>query len=233
MMGTRVTDMGRSTTAAAAVAFLLLVGSGGNAFAQTVPNRPPGEASGPSVVVRASGDAGVTSFTASRSFDAVLGSSTGAAFGGGAEVILPGNFSIGVRISRVRETGERVFVSTPGLQVFPLGIETEVTILPVETTFSYRLNRSRVVPYVGAGIGWHRYTETSAVADADENVEESFVGYHALGGLEIRLGRWVGLAAEVQWTTVPDALTGGVGTAFCEDDLGGTSGRVKFVIGGQ
>ena len=62
------------------------------------------------------------------------------------------------------------------------------------------------MPYGGGGIGRHRYEETSEFAEASENVEESFTGYHLLGGVEFRATRWIGAAGELQWATVPDAL---------------------------
>jgi opacity protein-like surface antigen len=92
----------------------------------------------------------------------------------------------------------------------------------------------RIVPYGGGGIGWHRYRETSRFAEASENVDERFQGYHLLGGAEFRVARWIGTAFEAEWSTVPDALgtdPNGVSTAFDETDLGGVTFRVKIVVG--
>jgi hypothetical protein len=55
-----------------------------------------------------------------------------------------------------------------------------------------------------------------------------------MGGVEFRIARWIGVAGEAQWATVPDALGGdpnGVSDLFDEDNLGGTTIRVKVVIG--
>lgn len=179
-------------------------------------------------------EVGATMFTASNSFEAILGTATGTVFGGGGELILPQQVFASVRVSRFQRSGERAFVFEG--ETFGLGIDTTVRVTPIEVTGGYRfgdLNR-RLVPYVGAGIGWHRYQETSEFADDDENVRETFQGYHLLGGAEFRVTRWFGVGGEFQWTTVPDALgqdPNGVSAAFEETNLGGTAFRVRFVVG--
>jgi len=77
-----------------------------------------------------------------------------------------------------------------------------------------------------------RYEETSDFAAADEDVDQSFDGYHVKGGAEVRLTRWVALAGEAVWSSIPDALgTGGASQAFNETNLGGTSLRLSLVLG--
>jgi opacity protein-like surface antigen len=182
---------------------------------------------------RGFGDIGSTTFTASESFQAIFGSQRGLVFGGGVEAVLPQRIFINFRVSRFRETGERLFIFNG--EQFDLGIPTTVTITPLELTGGYRFDfGARVVPYAGGGVGWHRYEESSSFADANENVEDMFTGYHVLGGAEFRLAGWLGAAAEAQWATVPDALgqdPNGVSTEFNETDLGGVTVRVKVVIG--
>lgn len=184
--------------------------------------------------IRGFGDLGATSFTASDSFEAVLGSRAGVLFGGGIEVVLPATVFVHARVARFQKDGARVFVFDG--ETFPLGIATTVRITPVELTGGYRFRSrgSRLVPYVGGGVGWHRYTETSDFAEDDENISTTRTGYHMVGGAELRVTRWLGVAGEVQWTTVPDALgqhPDSVSAAFEETDLGGTTFRVKFVVG--
>jgi opacity protein-like surface antigen len=183
--------------------------------------------------IRGFADVGSTTFTATESFDAILGTSRGLVFGGGVEAMLPLDFFVGLRASRFRKDGERVFVF--GDEVFGLGIPTTITVTPIEVTGGYRLVRwARIVPYGGGGVGSHRYEESSRFAQGSENVKESFTGYHLLGGVEVRASRWIAAAGEAQWTTVPDALgqdPNGVGREFDETDLGGVTFRVKVVIG--
>lgn len=178
-------------------------------------------------------DVGSRTFTASESFDAVFGSDRGVVFGGGAEAVLPWRIFAGIRASRFRDTGERVFVLDD--EQFNLGIPTTVTITPIEVTAGYRFDfGARVVPYAGGGIGWHQYEETSQFATEGENVKERFTGYHLLGGVEVRAARWLGAGFEAQWATVPDALgqdPNGVSAEFGETELGGVTARVKVVIG--
>jgi opacity protein-like surface antigen len=202
------------------------------AAAQVRPAPRPAPAQ-PAIAVRGFADIGMFSFGAADSFDAVLGTSSGPLFGGGGEVVFgPGLFAQ-VRVSRFRKSGERVFVFED--EVFPLGIPTTVRITPLDVTGGYRFARARrVVPYVGAGLGWHRYQETSDFADDDENVDETHRGYHLLGGADVRLARWFGVGGEVQWTSVPDALgqdPNGVSAAFDETNLGGVGVRVKVIVG--
>lgn len=186
--------------------------------------------------VRGFGDIGLTRFAAADTFKATLGSSSGVMFGGGVEVVLPQRVFFNVRMSRFQKTGERVFVDDD--EVFPLGIEMKVGITPVEVTGGYRFQprgRTRsVIPFVGGGVGWHKYSEKSDFAQAGDDVDETFTGYHALGGVEFRMSRWFGMTGEAQWTTVSDALGSAVSGAselFGESNLGGLGFRVRFVIG--
>ena len=183
--------------------------------------------------IKGYGLVGGMSFAASESFDAVLGTSSGVIFGGGAEVGLPwGGLYFGVGAWRFSEDGERVFVS--GSEVFPLGIPLTIEVTPIEVTGGWRFKNvsPRFVPYVGAGWSSYAYKETSDFADAGDDVDERFSGFHILGGAEFKLTRWLGVGGELAWTTVPDALgTGGASRAFDETDLGGVSYRLKISVG--
>ena len=200
--------------------------------------KPPAPARPPTrqpLAIRGFGDLGIVRFAAGNTFDATLGSPSGVFFGGGVEVVLPQQWFVGLRLSRFSKNGERVFVEDN--EVFPLGIDMKVGIRPIEVSAGYRFGpgrRSRkVIPYLGGGIGWHRYTETSDFADAGEDVSQTFTGYHILGGAEYRLSRMFAIAGEGQWTTISDALSGvsSAADAFGESNLGGIGLRVRFVVG--
>ena len=206
----------------------------GESAAQPRPAPRPAPAAPDPLRLRGLAELAGFTFTASESFEAVLGTRSGTLFGGGVEVILPQRIFASLRASRFQKDGQRVFVFEG--ETFDLGIDTTVRITPVEVTGGYRFAgaASRIAPYVGAGLGWHRYEETSESAEDDENVNETHQGYHLLGGVEARIARWFGLAGEIQWTTVPDALAqepNAVSTAFGETNLGGVGFRVKFVVG--
>jgi len=184
-------------------------------------------------MLRGFGDVGATTFTAEQSFDAILGSRSGKVFGGGVEVVLPAGIFANLRASRFQETGQRVFL-LDGEQ-FDLGIPTTVTLTPVQLTGGYRVPLAgRVVPYIGGGVGWYGFKETSQFAADDETVDDRFTGYHILGGAEVGLWRWLAIGGELQWATVPDAIgsdPNSVSHEFNESDLGGTTFRLKFVVG--
>jgi hypothetical protein len=56
--------------------------------------------------------------------------------------------------------------------------------------------------------------------------------YLAVGGVEIRLHRWVGVAVDAQYTHITGILgAGGVSKDAGESDLGGIAGRFKVLIG--
>jgi opacity protein-like surface antigen len=183
--------------------------------------------------VRGFADLGFTRFTAADSFEAVLGSPGGTVFGGGVEVDLTRQIFVALRASQFRKDGHRVFIFDD--EVFDLNVATQVTVTPVELSVGYRVDRgTRVVPYVGGGIGWHRYRESSDFAAGGEDVSESFTGYHALFGAHFRVTRLVGVAGEGTWSTVRNALgddPNSVAAEFDEHDLGGFTARVKVVIG--
>jgi opacity protein-like surface antigen len=225
-----------------ALALLMVLGAAATAAAQAPTQAPapatrpqPGPPGRETASLWAFGDLGYTRFTASESFDATLGAPTAVVFGGGAEVRLAQRIFAGVRFGYFQGKGERVFVHDG--ERFSLGIPMTVTIKPVLVTAGYRFGgpRSMVRPYVGAGIGWYRYEETSEFATPSEDVSERFTGYHVLGGGEYRLSDRIGLAGEAEWSTVPDALgqdPSGVSAVFDETDLGGVTLRIKLTIRG-
>ena len=186
------------------------------------------------VAIRGFGDVGATAFTAEQSFTAILGSRTGPVFGGGVEIVLPQRVFVGLRASRFSKTGERVFISDG--ETFRLGIPTTIALTPVQITGGYRFPSvgGRLTPYVGGGPGWYSYSERSEFAGEDEDVNERFTGFHLLGGAEVQLARWLSLGGELQWATVPDAIgddPNSVAREFSETNLGGTTVRVRFVVG--
>jgi hypothetical protein len=187
---------------------------------------------------------GSMTLAAERSFEAILGSSSGTVVGGGGEVVfrrgtLRGLFGR-VDVSRFEETGERVFVFNG--EVFPLDIPTTITLTPVEFSAGYRyvINRARrpgetgprpfpLVPYAGLGVGSMSYRETSSFATSGDDVDERFTSYHAFGGVDVRI--WKGLSAGVEgvYRWVPDALDDGSGVseAFNESNLDGATVRAR------
>lgn len=189
---------------------------------------------------------GSITFQAEDSFDAILDSAAGPIWGGGGTVLLPRGFYVEVAASRFKREGERAFVGpAPDREVFKLGIPLEVAITPIELTGGWRYRhcprtakprpggcQPRIIPYAGGGFSSYRYQETSEFADSDEDVDERFNGYHVVGGVEYLPLRWMAIGGEVAWSSVPDALgQGGVSAVFNEDNLGGSTVRLKISFG--
>ena len=181
--------------------------------------------------IRGFGQAGGTLFSAHDSFDTILGNQFGVLLGGGGQVSFRSGAFVQVAIEQFQETGSRALVA--GNQLFTVDIPARITVKPVLFTVGYRSEtHPRYAPYLGAGLGWHTLTEESPTLAASDTIRKGKIGYHVLGGAEFPLGRWMSVAGEVQWATVPKALGGsGLSAVFGEDDLGGTSFRFKFLVG--
>ena len=192
---------------------------------------------------RGFGDVGVTVFSATQSFRAILGRPAGPLFGGGVELGLSKHLFVSVAASRFRRTGHRVFAFQG--QVFDLNEPATITITPLEITAGYRYTGlgqpatraaalAKLIPYVGGGVGWHKYMETSAHSTDADDVHATFTGYQMVGGLEMPLQNWMALAAEAQFASVPNALgqdPNGVSSVYNEHNLGGFTFRVKVAVG--
>jgi opacity protein-like surface antigen len=210
------------------------------AYAQAKPKPAPAAApQSRSVTINGYAMIGRFNLLASESFEAITGTSSGGIFGGGVRVGLPwGNISWGgpfidIGAWRYQTEGQRVFVSNG--TIYPLNIPVEIALTPLELSagWQFRFRRlPKLTPYVAAGLTAMQYQETSSFADASENVEDNFAGYHVIGGAEFRIIRWVGIAGEAGWSTVPEALgTSGVSEAFNETNLGGATFRFKITVG--
>jgi opacity protein-like surface antigen len=183
------------------------------------------------VTARVFADAGVTAFTATKSFKAILGKSSGAVFGGGVEIDKQQWFvTVGAR--RFHRAGHRVFVFNN--EVFPLNVKDTITVTPLELTVGYRFRRQGFVPYAGGGIGWHRFEETSEHSADQEDVKKTYTGYHVAAGVERPISRWIAAAVDAQWAAVPNALgdaATSVAKVYGERNLGGFTLRARVVVG--
>jgi opacity protein-like surface antigen len=196
--------------------------------------RSQGTSSGQSgIAIRGFADAGIAVFSATRSFEAILGRPSGPLFGGGVEVGLTKHVFVSLSASRFRRTGHRVFVFQG--QVFPLNEPATITITPLEVNAGYRWRYLKwLAPYAAAGVGWHNYEETSAHSTTGEDVHATFTGYQALLGAEVPIEKWLAVGGEAQFASVPNALghdASGVSSVYNEHNLGGFSFRVKATLG--
>jgi opacity protein-like surface antigen len=163
------------------------------------------------------------------------GSSGGFTFGGGARYDLEVGLFVGGFVRHFKKDGERVFVASPGAEVFRLGHPLSLKLIPVHGTLGWRFGRGSLRPYLGAGAGFTSYEERSTVGGVTESASETKFSAHALGGVEYGAGA-LRVAAEAMWTTVPDSLgVGGVSQVYGEKDVGGLSlvGKVVFRFGNR
>jgi hypothetical protein len=137
--------------------------------------------------------------------------------------------------------GERVLVSNN--TIYKLGIPLRSTIEPWRIAGGYRFHVSRlVIPYVGVGMTSYHYTEESDFAAPEENLDTDGRGTLFQFGAEIRVHRWVGIAAGAERAQVTGIFgNGGLSHAYTsgellegregEDDLGGWSMQFRVVVG--
>jgi opacity protein-like surface antigen len=201
-------------------------------FAQTLP-APPAAPDQPAFSVRVFGEAGIDRLAASRSFNAIFDRDSGPVYGGGAELVLRQGWFVRVNLWRFKEEGQRAVRFQN--QTFRLDIPLTVTITPFEVNGGYRIpfGRTRtLIAYFGGGVSSHSYKETSSFAVGEENVDDRFTGYQLLGGIEYRLHRAIGVAGEIEYATVPDAIgAGGLSEEFDEHNLGGLIVRARILFG--
>lgn len=170
--------------------------------------------------------------TAKESFEAVTGSSSLSGAGVGLEVHrVWRKVFLRAATSKLTADGQRVFVFDG--TVFPLGIPLEVSMRPVEIGAGWRFSPvgKRLVPYLGAGVLWMKYNETTSGDSSSEAVRETWRGAVVFGGVDVQVWRAVSAGAEVAWRSATVKDPGGVFAAFGEDSLGGASVRVLLSIG--
>ena len=192
----------------------------------------------PALSIRPFGLGTVQSFSAVDTFSAVFGRSYDPFLGGGVQVVVHDQYFVELTASRFQRTGQRAFIS--GGQKFQLGIPLKATITPLEATGGYRFRLSpRIRPYAAVGVGLYLYKEESDFADPTlapparaVDLGARHLGFVVNGGAEFRAHRWVGIAADVQYTRVPGILgAGGVSQQAGENDLGGIAARLKLIVG--
>lgn len=171
---------------------------------------------------------------ATKTFDAVLGTTNLGAIGGGGEVIRlwGGLFARFALASTSAHDGTRVAVFDG--EAIPLGIPVTVEMRHTEYAAGWRFNDTpyrRLVPYIGASYIRLRYIEKSDFSDPGDNSDDWLNGFAVIAGVDVSLWKWLMAGGEVQFRTVPDGLgTAGASKAFNETDLGGAAVRVMVGI---
>jgi hypothetical protein len=184
-------------------------------------------------------------FSAKTTFNGIFGQSAQPFWGAGAELILKNNIYIDVSASRFKKTGGRALLLNG--QISRPNIPLAVVETPLEFSggYRFRLRRyPRVIPFAGAGVGWYGYSETtkcptdnpncvlSSFVDPSENVDTHHVGELVVGGVEVRVHRWIALSIDAQYTHIPGVIgSAGLSKDAGESDLGGIAGRFKVIVG--
>jgi opacity protein-like surface antigen len=80
-------------------------------------------------------------------------------------------------------------------------LNEKLTERQIQTSLLLRLGGGRVAPFLLAGPGWYkRKVEPIDAPDDDLDIEETEVGWHGGGGLEILLGRHLGIHGDYRYT---------------------------------
>ena len=113
------------------------------------------------------------------------------------------------------------------------GIPLTASLTPLEFSAGYRFHPwPQLRPYVGGGAGAYHYKESSQFSTDQENIDSTHAGVILEGGLEFRLHRWIGVAADAHYTYVPGILgDAGISKDFGEKSLGGIAARFRFIVG--
>ena len=182
------------------------------ALAQT---RPPAPSSQPArrppprkppVGVRAYGFYEFQALAAADTFNAVTGSSTTNGFGAGFEVTnVVRKIFIRATFAHAGKDGERVFVNNG--QVFKLGIPLTVGMTPIELGGGWRTivdRRGRYAIYVGAGVVFLNYSETTPSGTSDDNTSKTFSGFSVYGGFDRTFHKHLIAGVEGQYPRHPE-----------------------------
>jgi opacity protein-like surface antigen len=190
--------------------------------------------------VQGIGVVGVNWLGASESLEAANLATQPVEVGGAAQITnLWRDLFVQVSASRMSSDGERVFVDDDG-NTFPLGTPLSVKASYVDVSVGWKVaqeshKRYGLLSYVGAGAGRVHYTEESPFAQSGDDLDTSATSYHAIGGVEVRLRKWLSVSADLRYRWVPNLLgDGGVSAVLGEDDFGGFGAGIglRFGFGG-
>ena len=107
-------------------------------------------------------------------------------------------------------TRRHFLASLPAVAAFAETKPLKITAVEVSGGYRFAVRRyPKVVPYVAFGVGSYSYKETSDFSAPGEDLDTRHVGELVLGGLELRLHRWVGLSFDGQFTHIPGILVHG------------------------
>lgn len=171
--------------------------------------------------------------TASKSFDAVTGSSTVFGYGGGGEVLnLWKQLFVRGAVTVASTNGSRGFV-VDGTFI-PTNVNVDISLRTIEIGAGWRTlfkKHPKLALQYGGGVLFLNYSDTSQFATDTDNVSESFSGYYVHGGVDYALSKRMFAGAEAQYRGIPaDTTTKSIMASFQEKNLGGFVIRAMFGI---
>jgi opacity protein-like surface antigen len=181
--------------------------------------------------------AGLNWMSSSKSLEANDLSTKPLEIGGGVQVTnIWRDLFAQVNVSRLSSDGERTFVDEDGTS-FPLGIPLSVKATFIDVSAGWKVIQLRetgrpLLSYFGGGIGRVRYEERSPFALPGDDVDTTATSYHIVGGVEVKVLRWLGIAGEVRYRWVPNLLgDGGTSAALDNNNFGGLNAGVGVTLG--
>jgi hypothetical protein len=181
-------------------------------------------------------------FAASKTYDAIFGSSTIPGYGGGADITgVWKDLFIRVDFTSISKTGSRVFVDSG--QVFNLNEPAKLTERPIQIGVGWRFvpkrpkSRSKaapkLVPYAGGGLLIESY-KVEYTASPDLNESETFTGGTVFGGVEYSITKVLFVGGEAQYRFLPNALqstqASSAAAVYGETNGGGFTGRILIGV---
>ena len=79
-------------------------------------------------------------------------------------------------------------------------LDQKIVETPIQTSLLFRLTNGKLSPYLLGGPGWYRRRVEAIDGPDDLTVSRTEFGWHAGGGLEIFLGRHVGIHGDYRYT---------------------------------
>jgi hypothetical protein len=169
-------------------------------------------------------------FAASKTYNAIFGSSMIPGYGGGADITgLWKNLFVRVDFTNISKTGSRVFVDSG--QVFKLNEPAKLTERPIQVGVGWRfvMKNPKLVPYAGGGVLIESYKVEYSLSP-DLNESETFTGGTVFGGVDYAITKVLFVGGEAQYRFLPNALqstaASSAASVYGETDGGGFTGRI-------
>jgi hypothetical protein len=175
-------------------------------------------------------------FAASKTYNAVFGSSMIPGYGGGVDITgVWSDLFVRVAVTRVSKTGTRVFVN--GSDIFKLNSEpAKLSLTPIEVGAGWRFRvkkHRKVTPYVGGAALIQPY-RVDYPNSPDLNESETFTGGEFFGGAQYAITKVLVVGGEAQYRLLPNALksdlASSVAANYNETQGGGFTARVMFGV---